>query len=182
MANPEHVPHMDGFDTLTVSLYRGGLVLAVTALVAMAAVEAANAGWFPLTAWSLAAGVALSCANLHLYDKRIRWIIAGFGWTGLVVLGFGTLLQVRVLSAAGLGFSFAALSGLALKEQFCFRVPGLRLVPLFLAGSLIPVLTGPWYLAAALHGVAAIVLGVLVFAKMAQPAHFDVGDRSRYQV
>ena len=67
-------------------------------------------------------------------------------------------------------------------EQFCFRIPGLRLVPLFLATSLIPLLAGKVAFAGALLLLSGVIYSALAFAKWRMPLHFDVGDKSKYQI
>jgi uncharacterized integral membrane protein len=179
MADPHHVALLDGYDRGSVRAYRAGLG---GAAVGLGALTAASAGHAPLEVarWLVVVGAALSLANVHLYDKRIRAVIVGAGWTGAVLL----LAPVPwpLVHLAGLGFVFVALSGFALKEQFCFRIPFLRAVPLLLATSLVPLAIGPMPLATALLGAATAALGLLAVAKLRMPLHFDIGDKSRYQV
>ena len=73
-----------------------------------------------------------------------------------------------------------SLSALALKEQFCFRVPLLKAVPLFLAASLVP-LTFQTSGAAIPLAVSSVVLSVLAYRKWKMPLHFDIGNRALYQ-
>ena len=88
----------------------------------------------------------------------------------------------RWVSTAGMGFVFVALSGFALKEQFCFRIPGLRLVPLFLAAATFLHLSPQPWTAGPPMIIAGGVLGWLSIAKIRQPLHFDIGDKSSYQI
>lgn len=187
MADPQHVPDLDRFDRLTVRLYRYGIAMSAVGMLALAGVLAAGL----LDRWLLAAellvllGAAASIANMHLYDKRVRWLIAASGWVGVCLLvataATPDALQVWV-HHAGLGFVFVVHSAFALKEQFCFKIPGLRLVPALLALSLIPMLLGLGQVAAALLGLAGLVYGALAAAKMRMPLHFDVGNKAAYQV
>lgn len=74
-----------------------------------------------------------------------------------------------------LGAALATLSGLAFKEQFCFAIPGIRLLPL-----LLPLLwLLEWTRVALASG---LLLGLLSLAKWRMPLHFDIGDRGRYQL
>ena len=181
MANPEHTPQLDGFDRFTVRLYRSGLALASAGVAVLAGLCGTEAALSPAVA-AIFLGTLLSVLNMHLYDKRVRWVIAAAGLLGAVLGYVGAIFGVTLVEQAGLGFIFVALSGFALKEQFCFRIPGLRLVPLFLAVGLIPLVLG-WGLGAALcFGLAALPLSVLSVAKWRMPLHFDVGDKSRYQI
>ena len=77
MADPHHVPELDGFDRMTVVLYRTGLVASALALLGLAAQQALLAAGIELPIWAprlaILAATALAIADLHLYDKRIRW-------------------------------------------------------------------------------------------------------------
>ncbi|TNE85677.1 MAG: hypothetical protein EP330_24815 [Deltaproteobacteria bacterium] len=183
MADPHHVPELDGFDRGTVGLYRAGLVgQAVLLVVGGVRIDAPEA---PVI-WAAYAGcVALTALNMHLYMKSFRWVISGAAWLGLV-------LQVAASAApdvpahwlwhTGLGFLFVASSAWALKERFCFRVPGMRFVPLMLAASLVPIFAGQPHPFGPLIAIAGLLFAVLAVAKLRMPLHFDVGDKSKYQV
>ncbi|MGK0344680.1 MAG: putative integral membrane protein, partial [Myxococcota bacterium] len=136
MADPNHVPVLDGLDRFTVGLYRMGLVIA-SAGVLYAGIRAAFATVrdLPDLMPVILVGVMLCVANVHLYDKLFRWIFGALGITGAVMWALADWHML--IGLGGLGFVFAALSAFALKEQFCFRVPGMRLVPFMLAASLI---------------------------------------------
>lgn len=141
----------------------------------------------PLLIVAAGATAALCAANVHLYDKRIRWVLQAAAPLGLALQAVGLAMPDLWILAwptqiAGLGFGFVTLSGLALKERFCFRIFGLRAVPLLLALGLLPLLVD-WPLGAPiLLGPAALVLGWLAVAKLGQPLHFDIGDRRAYQI
>lgn len=181
MANPEHVPDLDGFDRLTVRLYRSGLCIAAVGVALLAGLSALQLPTGPAQMVVLA-GVLLSVADMHLYDKRVRWVIGTSGQLGAVGLAVGATFGVELLQLAGLGFVFVALSGFALKERFCFKIPGLRAVPLGLAAGLVPlVFHWPWG-AAGLYAVASLPLLVLCVAKWRMPLHFDVGNKAAYQI
>lgn len=185
MADPHHVPHMDSFDRLTVGLYRAGLVLSAVGLLTAGTVALTAPGWQRLAWVVVFLGVALSAADLHLYDKRIRWVITGSGWLGAVLLLLAGALGGGAghwIAHAGLGFLFVTLSGFALKEQFCFRIPFLRLVPVLLATALIPLLTRQHVVAGLVLIASGLLYAVLAVAKLRMPLHYDVGDKSRYQV
>lgn len=184
MADPHHVPDLDGFDRLTVGLYRLGLVLSAAGTLWAAASLAQD---LPRAAPSLltAAGVALAAWNLHLYDKRIRWIIQGSAWVGLTVrLSADWLMPPtsRVVDLAGTGFLLATLGALAFKEWFCFRLPGLRATPFVLAAAVVALLLRLDDAAAALLALAGVLLTVLALGKLRMPLHVDVGDRDKYQI
>ncbi len=190
MADPHHVPTLDGFDRFTVNLYRAGILTSAGALLMSGSTHlilGQDATVLAPTLWlTIAVGAALAVQNMHLYDKRVRWVIGAAAWVGVVLQlsgpEFGDGVLALWVRTAGLGFTFVALSGFALKEQFCFRIPGLRLVPLILAGSLIAVLAGQPMVTGLMHLLAGMIYGALAVAKLRMPLHFDVGDKSRYQI
>ena len=184
MADPHHIEELDSFDRLTVRAYRTGLFLSSAGLIACG-IHLTIAGIAALFLLLPVIGCALAVANMHLYDRRVRWFIGVNGWIGLCLVATGASLAPPVapwVTGAGLGFVFVALSGFALKEQFCFRIPGLRLVPLFLASAtFLHVSPNPWTAGPPMILAGAVML-TLSIAKTRQPLHFDIGDKSRYQV
>ena len=184
MAHPDHVSELDGFDRFTVSAYRTGFFLAAAGLLSWA-LALLGSGSVEGARWATVVGITLSVANIHLYDKRIRWLVPALGWGGLLALSASHLISADWVSSAlhlGGGLQLAALSALALKEQFCFRIPGLRAVPLFLALGIFASFFGSLSLAAGLFALASGVIGMLAVAKVRMPLHFDIGDRSHYQI
>lgn len=180
MADPDHVPELDAFDRFTVRAYRTGLGVATLGVTALG-IEVLVRGTH-LASVVVLLGSLLAAADLHLYDKRIRWLIGAFahlGSFGLVLVG---LSGAPILHWAALGCLFVVLSALALKERFCFRVPGLRAVPALLALSLVPAVFGAPSLQAALLLAAAVPLALLTVAKLRMPVHFDIGNKAHYQV
>ena len=181
MADPQHVPVLDALDRFTVKLYRSGLVLA-SAGVLYAGLRGALHSITPLPDLTLPIllGVALCVANMHLYDKLFRWVFGALGMTGAVLWAAASVHPL--VGLAGMGFIFAALSAFALKEQFCFRVPGMRLVPLMLAASLIGFGLEQPLVVAGLLIPAGILLCILAIAKLRMPLHFDIGNKAHYQI
>jgi uncharacterized integral membrane protein len=184
MADPQHVPDLDPFDRTTVTLYRAGLVGAALSLGVTAVLL--GLGLDPMPAWiGVLTCTSLSVLDLHLYDKRIRWFIVMATHVGaclMVTAGWVEGSAGHWLHHAGVGFLFVTLSALALKEQFCFRVPFLRVVPVVLALSLVPLVAGVAWASAAGVGVGAVLLGLLAGAKLRMPLHYDIGDKSHYQI
>ncbi len=176
MADPHHTPQLDAFDRFTVRLYRTGLGFTTAGVAAMGVALLQGGG--PRAAVGVLGGLALSIPSLHIYDKQIRWVIATSTHAGAVLL----LVGDGWVGWAGVGCTFVALSGLALKERFCFRIPGLGAVPLLLAGSLLPAATGLSAVAGLLQLAAVVPLVGLVIAKWRMPLGHDIGDKTRYQV
>lgn len=189
MASPDHTPEMEPLDRLTVLLYRSGL----TFFALSTALEAAEllSGQSLLGTWHLSL-VALSAgfasANIHLYDPRFRWLFPLMSWLGFIVLAF--ILPVRNvspelaawLSVLGLAFFYAGAAMFALKEYFCFRIPGLPLMPLLLGGAVLLRWSGFAVGEGILLAIAAVLYLWMVWAKWKMPLHFDIGDKSMYKI
>ncbi|MGL5032022.1 MAG: DUF2301 domain-containing membrane protein [Aeromonas sp.] len=185
MANPEIESPLDGVDKLTVSLYRLGLSAAALLLLYRGAALFSGVELLTPHIWlmSLAVASAVCSFSVHIYDKRIRLILQGLGWGALALAAIGAP-NMWVLGAA-----LATLSGLAFKEQFCFAIPGIRLVPVLLPLLWLLEWLSEWFVAdwiAAFIACVAFVCGglltLLVLAKWRMPLHFDIGDKGRYQI
>ncbi len=112
-------------------------------------------------ALAVASGVCGLC--LHVYDKRIRFVLQGLGWGAL-------LLSASGAPDAGAGAALATLAGLAFKEQFCFAIPGIRAVPLLLPLLWLLELAGIGWAAALVALVCGLLLCLLSLAKWAHAA------------
>ncbi len=189
MADPQHTPITNFQDKFTVVLYRIGImVMAVAAILSVVnyfvPIEFIHQRFIPL----FAAGAALSSAHVHLYDPRFRYFIPLMTWIGLVLLGFNSTVEIEnvptrnLWSSMALGFFYAGASMFAIKEQFCFRIPGLQLVPIFLFISVIAHYVDASLIEIISLSPAAILLLWLSIAKWKMPLHFDIGDKSKYTV
>jgi len=133
----------------------------------------------------LCLGMGLSVSSMHLNDKRIRWIIRMTSWLGILLLMTAATLNPEYehfIYSLGLGFVFVSASAFALKEQFCFRLAALRLVPVFLAVSAFALWLDLAALSAPMVGMTGLIYARLALAKVRMPLHYDVGDKSKYQV
>lgn len=186
MAETEHVAQLDAFDRLSVCLYRLGITVFSVALIALSV-------WYllPLSSYTpstgsqywllifLMIGSALSAANVHVYNKYVRAVIAWASWIGLVLFCTDMELQRVWLS---LGFFCVTFSGIALKESFCFKVLGLKLVPLLLAMSIGLLALNLSFYAAVIFFFSGIILMYLSIKKWRMPLHFDIGNKANYQI
>lgn len=181
MADPHIKPEMDGLDYLMVVLYRLGMVISGLGLLLLAADVLGVYAFHHYPLWLLALGGVLQASSLHIYDKLIRWFLANATWVGLLVIvidgGNGSWLQIF-----GLGCLFVTLSGLAFKESFCFRIPGLKLVPLALALSWFALIVDLPVYAGSLLFPAAGLYCFLALRKARMPLHFDIGDKAAYKI
>lgn len=177
MANPEVTSSLDGVDKMTVLLYRAALSGAALLLLFHSLQFYLHIG-FNETHWQLGMVMVagISAFALHVYDKTIRTLLQGAGWSALLL---GAL-------DAPPSWVFAAccvlLAGLSFKERFCFAIAGIKWLPLLF--SLLWLCEWmPWPAAAALiSGITGALLARLCLAKWQMPLHFDIGDKRRYQL
>ncbi len=178
MANPEIESELDGIDRVSVCLYRLGLSLAALLLLCRGASLLLGQDFLAPASWLVALAVASGVCGLclHVYDKRIRFVLQGLGWGALLLSASGAP-DVLVLGAA-----LATLAGLAFKEQFCFAIPGIRAIPLLLPLLWLLELAGIGWAAALVALVCGLLLCLLSLAKWRMPLHFDISDKGRYQI
>lgn len=184
MADPHHVEILDGLDRLTVRLYRSGLSIAALGIAGVAGTVLYAPDRLGLARALVVIGVGLAALDIHLYDRRVRWLFGAMAWTAAFVTVVAPLVPIggEIVADAGLGFAYATLSAIALKERLCFRIPGLVHVPWLLALSLVPLVAGMPLACAAITAVGCVAVTVLAVAKWTQPLHFDIGDKSAYQI
>ena len=183
MANPEYKETLDKLDQVSVCLYRAGICFFALSLlmlsVILSGVLPALEGYYSLTLLVICVSSALSAANLHVYSKPIRTVITWSTWIGLILM-ISDAEQTRTWLS--LGFIFITFSGIALKESFCFRVFGLKLVPLLLAMSTFALWFDQTIFAALLLSLAGLIMGYLSLAKWRMPLHFDIGNKANYDI
>jgi uncharacterized integral membrane protein len=182
-------------DRREVRIYRGGLGLAALSfgLGVMllqtagpsAAVLQGLSGLYAIF-W-VALGVSLW--TIHIYLRPLHRLLQGF-WLigGLASLGIGLLdtrplaltVYQQPLTLLGIGFCFAALTGIFFKEAFCFNRFETKLltplVPLLLLGHLTGIL--PASVAQGLLIGWAGLFAVFALRKLWQPIPQDIGDKS----
>lgn len=182
-------------DRRGVMVYRGGLLVAAlcfaigVGLVLATGPMPAILPWLtPLyTLFCLALGVSLW--TIHIYLVPLHRALQGFWAIGVVAAfwvghlqpaAFALTVYQQPLSILGIGFTFAALTGIYFKEAFCFNRLETKLltpiVPLLLLGHLV----GWLPVAVERNLLAAWALLFLVFAlrKLVQPMPDDIGDKS----
>lgn len=168
MADPHIQSPMDAWDYLTVIIYRSGFVLAGIGLLIFPY-------FAPLAQTLLLVSGAMLASSLHLYLKSYR---LGFQF----VLWIGLLCQILGADYLALGSVLLVLGGLCYKEYFCFRVLGLQFQPILLAliwccavfDWAIPLI--------ALSAISGLLTLFLSFQKWQMPLHFDIGDKTKYQL
>ena len=183
MANPEYKETLDRLDQVSVCLYRAGISFFALSLLMLSAILSgmlpALEGYDSLTLLAICISSALSAANLHVYSKHVRAVICWSAWIGILLM-LSDASESRVWLS--LGFLFVTFSGIALKESFCFKVLGLKLVPVLLALSTFSLwLEQPWG-GSVLLALAGLVMGYLSIAKWRMPLHFDIGNKANYEI
>ncbi len=185
MANIEHVETLDSLDKVSVITYRLGITLfsftlflsslAIADDIALVLIDGSLKEFAFI---SLALSAAMSAANLHVYDKKIRMIITWSAWIGLVLL---ILLDDSHFFWLPVGFLFITFSGIALKESFCFKVIGLKLIPFLLCIATLMLAMEVWLITLICLTLAGVIFLFLAIQKWKMPLHFDIGNKANYQ-
>lgn len=182
-------------DRRGVIIYRAGLMLAAlsfaigSGLILWQGNNAAVLPWLtPLyTVFCLAIGVSL--ATIHIYMEPLhRALQVSWGVGALAAMAiahfspdpFALTVYSQPLTILGVGFLFAALTGIYFKEAFCFNRLETKLltplVPILLLGHLVNIL--PPQIEQAILGIWAVLFLVFALRKVVQPIPSDIGDKS----
>ena len=181
-------------DRTGVIIYRAGLMVAAlsfaiaTALILLNNNPTTIQAITPLyTCFSLALGVSL--LTIHIYLAPLHRVLQAFWLIGCIssfVFGhfdsqpFAVTVYTHPLTLFGVGFIFAALTGIFFKEAFCFNRLETKVltftVPILLLGHLIGVL--PIQAERILLGIWAILFIVFALRKAVQEIPPDIGDKS----
>jgi uncharacterized integral membrane protein len=182
-------------DRQGVIIYRGGLVLAALSFAIGSALALWNGG-DPLIQQSLSVlfslfcmGLAISLLSIHVYMVVLHRALQVFWGVGVVAAiaiahlypePFAVTVYQHPLTILGIGFIFAALTGLFFKEGFCFNRLETKLltplIPLLLLGHLFSFL--PLDAEKSLLAVWAVLFIVFAGRKVIQPIPPDIGDKS----
>ncbi len=184
-------------DTITVLLYRIGIVLSaiiISLLAYLLATLSAESGSVPadILGYSLFASVGMSVFFIHLYIGKFKTFLKNLfyvglaGLAGLLFIGNGSLSsalmhepysRLLLLPLAGcLGFVTA-------KEAFCFKLFEGYLLAMIMPFYLLLVSVGSLSGRGASLGLALIAVMLVVFTvrKVTMPLAYDIGDKSAYQ-
>ncbi|MGA1622462.1 MAG: DUF2301 domain-containing membrane protein [Synechocystis sp.] len=186
---------IDDHDRREVILYRSGLAIAAGSFVLGSFLVLTQ----PLTSliltltticfWLLTAGLGLSLWTIHIYlvplhrTLQVFWAIGTLTALGLTLTYPLTLVETvyqHPLTLWGIGFTFAALTGIYFKEAFCFNRLETKfltpLAPFLLLGHLLG------FLHVTVEKFCLTLWGglFLIFAlrKVIQPIPPDIGDKS----
>jgi uncharacterized integral membrane protein len=181
-------------DRQSVIIYRAGLTIAAlcfaigSGLVLFYPQTTAIQALTPLyTCFSLALGVSL--LTIHIYMASLHRILQLFWIIGSIsafIFGhsdsqaFAITIYNQPLTILGIGFTFAALTGIYFKEGFCFHRLETKIltpiVPLLLLGHLTGILSTQ--AEQVLLAIWAILFLVFAIRKVIQAIPPDIGDKS----
>jgi uncharacterized integral membrane protein len=145
--------------------------------------------WLYIT-FSIGLGIALS--TIHIYLVVLHRALQAFWAIGCAsAIGFslyyqepiGSIVYTHPLTILGIGFTFAALTGIFFKEAFCFNRFETKiltfLVPILLLGHLTNLLTPN--IEAILLTTWAVLFFVFASRKAIQAIPDDIGDKSVFE-
>ena len=181
-------------DRRSVVIYRAGLMVAALCFaigvgLVLSQPEPALLPWLTLlyTGFCLALGVSL--LMIHIYMAALHRALQAFwviGSLSAFTIGhfypepFALTVYNQPLSILGIGFTFAALTGIFFKEAVCFNRFETKLltptVPLLLLGHMVGLL--PLALEQGLLVLWAALFLVFAVRKALQPLPPDIGDKS----
>ena len=184
---------IDKSDRLGVRIYRGGLVLAAASFaiagnLLFAKGEAVLPFITPLFAlFSLGLGISLLTIHIYLVPlHRTLQVFWGIGTVSAIALSLQTsdplalYVYEHPLTLLGVGFTFAALTGIYFKEAFCFNRLETKLltplVPLLLLGHMAGILSVD--MEQVFFALWTILFTVFAARKLVQPLDPDIGDKS----
>ncbi len=206
--NPEIYQGQFGTFTVTdddrqgVVIYRGALLVAAVcfgagtvAVLAQFAGGGITANVLDLVTWlyvgfSVALGIALSTIHIYLgilhRTLQIFWAIGCASALGLVLENHIPLAEIvyrQPVTLLGVGFTFAALTGIFFKEAFCFNRFETKLLTVLVPGLLLGHLAKllPSNVEAILLALWAALFLVFALRKAVQNIPPDIGDKSVFE-
>jgi uncharacterized integral membrane protein len=182
-------------DRQSVIIYRVGLVIAALSF-AIGSTLVLWQGNNPIVLQSLSVfyalfciGLAISLLSIHIYMVVLHRALQVFWLVGAISAAvfayqyadpFAITMYQHPITILGIGFTFAALTGLFFKEGFCFNRLETKLltplIPLLLLGHLFGFL--PITAEKSLLALWAVLFIVFAWRKVIQPIPPDIGDKS----
>ncbi|MEM7062362.1 MAG: DUF2301 domain-containing membrane protein [Cyanobacteria bacterium P01_B01_bin.77] len=137
-------------------------------------------------------GLGVSLWFIHIYLRplhqalQIFWLVGGLASLGIAISWPGPLaltVYQQPLSILGIGFTFAALTGIFFKEAFCFNRLETKLLTLLVPALLLTHMVGalPVDLGRDLLAVWAVLFAIFALRKLIQPIPPDIGDKSVFE-
>lgn len=182
MADPNIKEPLDKLDITMILLYRSGMLITALALTLLALQQLFYPLWFKQALILLSSGALLQASSLHVYSKVVRWTLVNATWLGCWLLSVSFATSGSWAAYVSFGALIVTLSGLAYKESFCFSLTILKTIPILLAIVwLLTVLALNQWAAGGLLLVSLLYL-YMGWSKIKMPLHYDMGDRSKYEV
>ncbi|MEM8612206.1 MAG: DUF2301 domain-containing membrane protein [Cyanobacteria bacterium P01_H01_bin.105] len=182
-------------DRHEVVIYRCGLAIAAFSFALGVVLLSLGSGGTN-SLWAMSAcylvmwlGLGVSLWFIHIYLRplhqalQIFWLVGGLASLGIAITIPGPLaltVYEQPFSILGIGFTFAALTGIYFKEAFCFnRLETKLLVPL-VPSLLLTYMVGaiPNDIGRGLLVAWAVLFVVFALRKLVQPIPPDIGDKS----
>ena len=184
---------IDDHDRQGVIIYRSGLAIAALSFaIATGFAFLQNDFWITPLYFVFWTALGVSLFTIHIYLKPLHlalqafWAIGGIASISLLFVSSESLasyIYQHPISIFGVGFTFAALTGIFFKEAFCFNRFETKfltaIVPLLLLGHLTGLLPILWE--QALLGIWAVLFVVFAIRKLIQPIPPDIGDKSVFE-
>ncbi|EDX87267.1 hypothetical protein S7335_4975 [Synechococcus sp. PCC 7335] len=138
------------------------------------------------------AALGLSLFKIHIYLRLLHrvlqafWLIGGLASIAIALL-YPTPLALTAyqfpLTIFGIGFTFAALTGIFFKEAFCFNRLETKFLVFLVPGLLLGHMVGVLSTASEQGMLVAIAVLFVIFAvrKVIQPIPPDIGDKSVFE-
>ena len=188
-------------DTITVVLYRAGIVMSAVimsalAFLLMAASSNPDAGLIRPSAdvlvYCLYASVGMSVFFIHLYIGRFKTYLKNLYFIGigclivLIFIGRGSLAGVLAYGPSG-ALLLLPLSGclgfVTAKEAFCFKLFEGYLLAMIMPIYLLMVSSSSLTRTGAAYGLVLIAAMLVIFTlrKVFMPLAYDIGDKTAYQ-
>ncbi len=188
-------------DTITVVLYRTGIVLSAILVSGLAFLfvtassdsgTAASSPWGDVLAYGLYASVGMSVLFIHLYIGKFKRFLKNLFFIGLACLAVLLFIGKGSLSGALMHTSDSALLLLPLsgclgfvtaKEAFCFQLIEGYLLAVIMPLYLLLVSSKSLSSVGASYGLVliAVMLAIFTLRKVIQPLAWDIGDKSAYR-
>lgn len=188
-------------DTVTVLLYRGGIVWSAIIMIGLAFLlvtafsgsgAAFNSTSADILIYCLVTSVGMSVFFIHLYIRKLKTYLKDLYYISLACLiallfigkwsPSGALAQEPYAPLLLLPLS-GCLGFVAAKEAFCFQLVEGYLLAMILPGYLLLVSGGILAGRGAAYGLVliAVMLAVFTLRKVFMPIAWDIGDKSAYQ-
>jgi uncharacterized integral membrane protein len=182
---------IEDVDRKGVVIYRAGLAIAALsfAIATVLVFYQGSPAWITGLYWLLWGAIGISLWTIHIYlaplhrTLQVFWAIGGIASLGIslwVAEPLALYVYEHGITILGVGFTFAALTGIFFKEAFCFNRLETKLLTPIVPGLLLGHLLGWIPPTGAQTLLAAWAALFLVFAlrKVIQPIPPDIGDKS----